>query len=733
MSASPAERTPGNTPGRTPNGNGPAVVIRRPKAADPLMRPKPRKPAQRPAGASKSPHLVNGSSLKPAAPNSQAFGAPRKTTEALRRTAPPVTHIASSSLLDTSTDQQTSGFAAPQGEYQDYPLKMGLPEGPKEGLRYHVARFAAKKNVDITNDNEFTRPLRLHRRDPRAPAVGIPKAEPDARDVAAAEERDRQEQQRQQRAAQRELDMADVAPSQHLAGGRRPGGGGKKNTQQVLRKDETTEQIAASRLKYEEALPWHLEDFDNKQAWVGSYEAALSETYAQITFDHCTGVFHIAPLEKWYKFTQKRNFGKTEEEIRAELLAKGKKKQQDPDFLARHKEAARMKTEEDKARKAVKGLFLPASSSTTTGSSGKPRIKREDDAEEIDFEEQEADDEEDPLFEGEVEDAKETEARIKRDQINANAFNLRDEKTYDEQDLFEKWEQSKQKQDGKKLRRALKNREKNFIYDSDSDHPYSSSVSRRLGSSGSQSLTREQSDSAASQSQKSIKSGNRSDASNTKGTKPTRPPSGASTKGHNTPSHRHHNKHLDPAQRLALGAGIKRNGSPSNASELSGNESGALSATALAARKRKKAAKGTAAASLLGTGGTSTPNGPPSRPRSPLNGGPTSAATRVASGPVPGEAQRKGSFVLKRPRAGAASGSDGEGAGSAAETSDGGRKKRRLKVPAPGSAGQSPVGSRAGSPERASAVATASGSRAASPGAALRSHLSMCFCTLSLR
>ena len=73
-----------------------------------------------------------------------------------------------------------------------------------------------------------------------------------------------------------------------------------------MKTDETEEQRQSSKLTYEEALPWHLEDFDGKHTWVGSYEAAMSHTYAQLTLKD--GTFQITPLEKWYKFSSKPIF-----------------------------------------------------------------------------------------------------------------------------------------------------------------------------------------------------------------------------------------------------------------------------------------------------------------------------------------------------------------------------------------------------------------------------------------
>ena len=174
-------------------------------------------------------------------------------------------------------------------------------------------------------------------------------------------------------------------------------------------------------------------------------------------------------------------------------------------------------------------------------------------------------------------------------------------------------------------------------------------------------------------------------------------PSGASSKGTNTPSGRP--KHSDP---LKKAKSLKRPGSP-NLSESSGNES-----------SRKKHKKKHASSQPTGT---STPI-PGSRPMSPA---PSS------SQPAPNTSHRKSSIVKltvapsklseiqstppnPSPIQGSAM-SDGEATGG--EMSDGGRKKKfKLRL------GGTPSGSRAGSPApgRAGSIG-AGGSRAGSPAA----------------
>ena len=146
---------------------------------------------------------------------------------------------------------------------------------------------------------------------------------------------------------------------------------------------------------------------------------------------------------------------------------------------------------------------------------------------------------------------------------------------------------------------------------------------------------------------------------------------------------------------------MKRNGSP-NLSEASDTE---------AARKRLKKKHGTS--SNLASG-VSTPNGPPSRPRSPAVAGTDAGTSRPnAAGPLKKPAASRGN-ELKRPRpGGAGSGSDGEGAASGGEMSDASRKKIKIRPGLAGSTSGSPGGSRATSPNRETGIVGQNGSKPA--------------------
>ena len=174
-------------------------------------------------------------------------------------------------------------------------------------------------------------------------------------------------------------------------------------------------------------------------------------------------------------------------------------------------------------------------------------------------------------------------------------------------------------------------------------------------------------------------------------------------------------------------------------SEASGNES---------TRKKHKKHHGSSA---LPTG-TNTPNLTVSRPMSP-----TSVSTSVSdltttqNASRPGLPPRKPSAMRqtvesskaadsswrddhKRPRGGARSGSEGEGAGSGGEMSDGSRKRIKLRLGVPASKVGSPTSSRAGSPDLVTGAGTAADrSRAGSPGKSLNivAFLEMTFVVLT--
>ncbi|KAL8887648.1 MAG: hypothetical protein Q9215_004809 [Flavoplaca cf. flavocitrina] len=644
MTASPAEPTPG----RTPNGTLPPLRRRR-QNADPLVRPKDRN--KRPPQTQRT--LVNGqvaqqNGLVPGKTQAMPHHPARANQAAVRQSTPDVSY----------GQEPVSGFSsAPMGLVEDIPL-FTTKKALLEGLRHHVARFASRKPVDPTNTDDFTRPVRLHRRDPRFVVPGRDD-QAGVGENAGLEDKTKEilDAQRAEKRRQQELSQAQIAPSGNT-GAQRKNHYGKK-TQQIYRNDQTDEQRAASRLRYEEAMPWHLEDFDNKNTWVGTYEAALSDTYAVLVLGP-DGNFRMVPVEKWYKFTSKNNFKTLTIDEAEELL---KKPALQAKMLSKtHK--ARMAAEEAQKREggAVSrshGMFLGKFESDGP----KAAIKSETaaDADDLDFDEDRfADDEENPYLEIPEEDAKEIEEKVKRDQLKANFFDNRDEKAADEEEKVQRKEKELERLHGRSFKKALMKREKNYIYDSDSDNPYS----EESESENSEAERRKEEEKKTSINDK----GGASDREKSNTGKTSKNPSGA-----NTPSGRP-SKHPSPLKKFPSSNNLKRPGSP-NASDVSGNES---------ARKKRKQKHLVPSAPT----GASTLK-PPSRPMSPDYAPSSSSAPQ--SQPKPLEAVNN-----KRPRAEAGSGSDLSGG----EMSEGKKhKKQKLKLRMSASPDPTPNGSRAVSPE----------------------------------
>ncbi|KAJ5152828.1 uncharacterized protein N7482_009306 [Penicillium canariense] len=598
--------------GRTPTGsNGvPPMRIRRPKAADPLVRPKRRlvKPPGAAAGGNTATKTLPA---RPSAPGALSLAQPE------RPRPPPV-----------QDEHAVNGFSGPllSQKYVDYPL-VTTKKALREGLKHHIARFSSKRPVDPRDESQFTRPVRLHRRDPRA-RTHDPHAEkmvgPDGQQLDEAE-REALDARRAAREKERAQNMAQIAPAVGSSA-KRPNAP-KQKTQQVFKSDMTKEEIARARIKYEEALPWHIEDFDNRNIYVGNYEAALSETHAVFVLEN-TGRMRMIPAEKWYKFSAKQQFKALTIEEAEKYMAKRSK---DPRWFMEKQQEIQMKKELDgyaQKRRVYAGK--------QGGLSGREGLE----ASEMDFEEDRfADDEEHAdLFNEQDEDTKAAEQRIKEDQLKANVFDLKEEKDYEDEEEREKKEREARRVLGKKVRKALKKRERNFDYSSGSDvNPYTDEES----SDDSEAERQKEEERKKEEEQKAEEEKNQKD-------------SATSTKGSNTPSGRP--KHTDALKKPS--GSRKRLGSPG--SDASGTDS-----------SRKK----------------------------PKNKHPTSQpVSRPISPSATSQAGKK--RIRNNPLGGPGSGSDIDiGAGSGGEMSESGKtKKLKLNLPSATSRGGTPQGSRAASP-----------------------------------
>ncbi|ELR05299.1 hypothetical protein VC83_06089 [Pseudogymnoascus destructans] len=658
MSASPAGITPNGTP--TPNSGGqPPKIIRRAKA-DPFATYK--KPVVRPQAAPRS-RQQNQNGLT-ALNKPPPLPRPLPRYPGNNRAADPAGPISNAPPQPQLDFTRKSNI----GEYEDFALTT-TKRAMREGLRYHIARFASKKKVDPTNSDDFIKPVSLHRRDPRQPPAGkVAKDE----DTVVGEpiddkEREKQEIARAAKEAQRAADLAQIAPSGNNASAlaaKKVQSFKNEKTTQVHRTAQTEEEMKESDLRYEEALPWHLEDAENKQTWVGNYEAALSDTNVIFVIDGTN--FRMVPIEKWYKFTPKNQFKTlTIEEAEAEMNKKSKANRWVMHADQQNQEAA----ERQRGIQAMAGLY-----SKVKGERPMPKSEARD-HDDLDITDDlfQDDDEQATVEPENDEDTKLAAEKIKREQLGANLFGDADEEEVEEEFKEEAKEKEMKKRLGKSLRKSLRKREKNYTYESDSSNPYSSSSGDETTDDEKQAEEDRKKDEEAKLKEKE-KLGVPKIAS------------GASTKGTTTPIGRP--RSTDPHKKHNH---LKRAGSPNlSASETSGNES-----------TRKKHKKKHMLSSSQPTGTSTRRSGSPH---------PSSSA------PAGGVSPRKSSIVklhVSSSRLSDIQANAPHPAMSDSEMSDGagGKRKSGIKLrlgtsASPSRAGSPTNGSRAGSPAQAQGAAS---------------------------
>jgi len=463
MSATPPANLSGRTPTNPPlNGVGPRPPRRKPPPADPLVRPRSKlAPRPRPTQLAPRP-ATNGLPPPERQDGSTSIGINSRSPSA----QPPIR--TADRDLPLEGDDTLSGFSDPNVvQFDEFPLKISK-SALLDGLRFHVARFPSGKSVDPRDEAEFPRPVRLHRRDPRAPPPGSEKnaknagdAEGDnTKDSAEKEELDKRKEERQK---EREANLAQIAPSAET--GQKRSNVPRKKTQQVFRSEFSAKDSERLRTQYEEKLPWHMEDFDNKNPFVGSLEAKSSRIYAALVIEgQETGqaAFRLLPLEKYYKFNPKQ----TRQALTIEEVEKAmKKRSKDPDFLVKRKEAILDKKRQDFQSRQNRGLFSLKDSRAAGEDLG------------MEFDEDFADDEEGVHFVEKDDDTKFAEDRIKKDQLKANIFAMKEEKEFDEEEEQERRQKEQLQRLGKGVTKLLKKKEKNFDLFSDSDeNPYASEV-----------------------------------------------------------------------------------------------------------------------------------------------------------------------------------------------------------------------------------------------------------------
>ncbi|UKZ82154.1 hypothetical protein TrVFT333_009938 [Trichoderma virens FT-333] len=363
----------------------------------------------------------------------------------------------------------------PPYAFSDIPI-MTTKKALLDGIRYHLMRFSqtklGDKPIDPTDQDEFARPVTLHRRDARQPPPGraVKEEEPE-RPPVDEQEAERLAQIKAEREAQRAIDQAKIAPVAKEVVAKRPKRQKEEKTM-FNRAPKTSAAKKESDLRYEEALPWHLEDADGRNVWVGSYVAALSESSVAFMIDK--SVFRMIPLEKCYKFNSKPPFQPfTIDQAEA--------------FMNRKVDVGRwvMKDEEKKAglndleatRRMLYGRGQMIKSESDTFKAASRAEKMEHDELDISGDEFQ-DDDEAPHFErNDDEDTKESKDRIRREQLGANLFGEGDEQEVDKELQEQLREELERQKYGKTTKKALIKRDREDIYESDDSgsNPWSSS------------------------------------------------------------------------------------------------------------------------------------------------------------------------------------------------------------------------------------------------------------------
>ncbi|KAI0465976.1 hypothetical protein F4859DRAFT_338778 [Xylaria cf. heliscus] len=466
---------------------------------------------------------------------------------------------------------------------QEYPVFV-TKKALKEGLRFHVMRLVPQKRgvkqtkIDPADQEHFPRPVTLQRRDPRQPPPGHKEKEeeePVEQPIVNSEEAERQAQLKAQRDAQRALDDAQKAPVLRDAERKRQqqkNKDEKKTGTQIHYQARTEKQKKEAEIRYEEALPWHLEDADGKQIWVGQYEAPLSDLKVALVPFPETGGYRMLPLEKWYKFTPKRGaFQHLTIEEAEKLMGK---KAAPTRWAIRDSDRNKAASAREESRRIMYGpAAVKQESSTFLQASRREKMEHDD----IDMSGDEfQDDDETAGFEPDRdEDSKDSKDRVRREQLGANLFGDADEKKVEKEEAELQKEEEVRKLFGKGLKKALRKRDKQFQYDSDSSgrDPFASSSSE----SGSDSEKEDEENKADKD-----KNG-----------------AGSSSKGPGTPQGK-----KAAADAAKKGKSLKRPGSPLG-SDSSGTES---------TRNKKKKKLGGAAQSVTGSrGATPLPGGQSAR------------------------------------------------------------------------------------------------------------------------
>ena len=449
MSAPPPPA--GNGPQRPPGG---PQFIRKPANSNPLVARK--KPRPQPV-LSRPPRNTSGATGKGGLEENKKPKLNDPNDPAMRQ-------------LGQVRAQNGGWTEKPPDTYQDFPL-VTTKRAMLEGLRHHIMRLSKAKGeankakgdviLDITNQDQFPRPVTLLRRDPRLPPAHrmVVRDEPTPMDPAEAAEFERARQLKADKEAQKALDQAQIAPVAR-ANEPKPKPNNKKEKPTAFYGRNSDAQKKESKIHYEETWPWHLEDAEGKAGvWVGSYIASLSDLNVALVIDGAR--FRMIPLERHYKFDEKPKFDTLSLDDAEKMMYEVKEIKR---WVMKAKDQELMEREKNETRQFLRGPTRVKMESATSRMAS--RTERQDDFE-LDMSGDEfQDDDEAPNFErDDDEDAKEAKDRIRREQVTANTFGAGEEDKVEQQEREEQLEKLRSKMIGKQTVKTLKKLEHGLDYD----------------------------------------------------------------------------------------------------------------------------------------------------------------------------------------------------------------------------------------------------------------------------
>lgn len=437
----------------------------------------------------------NANPLRRSTPTRRPAAGGNGTSGSTKR-GPNVLGVGGTAAKNGSVLSSNSNDPNPGSNYTNFKLRCCTTDEVKD-LRHHIMKFHSKTHIDPAES--FTPPVRLHRKDPRNMQTQLTLAELEDRRKRGLGDHDFDLDMKMEDEPEDEKFGLQVKTETGVTEGTgeknaddkgknfagpidknkppaeqvdlsliAPDGGARrakinpfqKKTRQVILGD-----VTARKLRYEEHYPWVMEDFDGQNTWVGNYEAGQADSFVLFVFDK--DGFKMVPAEKYYKMTPRNKY----QTLSAEEAEKRMQKGEQPNrwvmkyFPGEGEEAGAPGPSTSKPTNA-RSRFRTTDNSLFEEDS----IRREEDQEEIDFDEEFADDEEAPIMDGNEEDVKEVEKKVKKE-LRSDAADVRAEESEEEED-------QKMDKTGLKLIKSLRSLEKNGNYDSDEDiNPYATEES----------------------------------------------------------------------------------------------------------------------------------------------------------------------------------------------------------------------------------------------------------------